>query len=143
MPVAGFIPPAHWTEIAGLLHDSQTATLSSAGLATLIFTPNSGNQRWVLSNVLVSTNQAATATVVPYATLALNTTAFSTMSPGNARGTSWAGNNDQFRGYLDVGPCEFCSLLFYPPPGATAGQIAALAGVTATVVISGTRYTRR
>jgi hypothetical protein len=140
---AGFIPPPAWTETAGILRTSASVTLNAAGEGTVSFTPDSANQRWVLSQITVSTNQDATAVVVPYATLALNTNNITTMSQGNQRGTSWAGNNDQFTGALDVGPCDFVSMVFYPPPGSTSGQIAALAGVIATAIVTGTKYTRR
>lgn len=140
---AGFVPPPHWTETASQLKRSASVTLSAAGTGTVSFTPDNANQRWVLGQVTVSTNQNATATTVPYATLALNTTDITQLSQGNQRGTSWAGNNDQFSGALDVGPCDYVSVLFFPPPGATPAQIAALSGVIATAVITGTRYTRR
>jgi hypothetical protein len=127
---AGFVPPDHWTERAGQLKTSQSITLNAAG-------------NGVISSVVTSTNQNSAAVVVPYATLALNTTDLSTMSQGNQRGTTYSGQQNTFSGALDVGPCDFMSVLFYPPPGSTAGQIAALAGIIATVVITGTRYTRR
>jgi len=141
--VAAFVPPSHWVEAASQLRRSMSVTLDSAGKGTVQFTPDSANQRWVITSVQVGTNQAAVATVVPYATLALNTSDITTMSQGNQQGTSWAGNNDQFRGALDVGPCDNVSVLFYPPPGSSGSQIAALAGVIATAVVTGTRYTRR
>jgi hypothetical protein len=140
---AGFVPPPNWTETATQLKTSASVTLDATGSGTVMFTPNNANQRWVVTTVVLSTNQAATATVVPYATLALNTNDITTMSQGNQQGTSWAGNNDQFRGALDVGPCDNMSVIFYPPPGATSGQIADLAGVIATAVVTGTKYTRR
>lgn len=139
----GFTPPAHWTESISQLRTSASVTLNASGTGTASFSPDSANQRWVLEEVIVSTNQAATATVVPYATLALNTGDITTMSQGNQRGTSWAGNNDTFTGELDVGPCDFVSVLFYPPPGSSPSQVTALAGVIATAVIKGTKYTRR
>lgn len=143
MTTAAFVPPDHWTETASQLRQSGTVTLDATGSGTIQFTPNNANQRWVVTSVVITTNQAAVATVVPYATLALNTNDIPTMSQGNQQGTSWAGNNDQFRGALDVGPCDNMSVLFYPPPGASPAQISALTGVIATAVVTGTRYTRR
>lgn len=140
---AGFVPPAHWAEAASLLRKSASVTLNSGGNGTVMFTPDNANQRWVVTNVKVSTNQAAVATVVPYATTALNSNDIATISQGNQLGTSWAGNNDQFGGPVDVGPCDNFSVIFYPPPGSSGAQIAVLAGVIATAVITGTRYTRR
>jgi hypothetical protein len=138
---AGFTPPAHWGETAGQLRKSLSVTLDAGGKGSVSFTPDSANQRWVVTTVVVNTNQSATATLVPYATGALNTTDISQMSPGNQLGTSYDGNNDTFAGPpFDVGPVDFYSVLFYPPPGQSG---AALAGVIATAVISGTKYTRR
>jgi hypothetical protein len=115
---AGFIPPDHWSETSSQL-------------------------RWVITSIVVSTNQSSVAQVVPYATLALNTTDFSQMSQGNQRGTTYSGNNDTYSSPLDVGPCDFASVLFYPPPGSSPSQIAQLSGVIATAVVLGTKYTRR
>jgi hypothetical protein len=140
---AGFVPPASWAETAGRLKTSGSVTLDATGSGVLQFTPNNANQRWVVALVVITTDQDATATVVPYSTLALNTNDIDTMSQGNQQGTSWAGNNDQFRGALDVGPCDNMSVLFYPPPGSSPEQVAALDGVIATAVVTGTRYTRR
>ena len=140
---AGFTPPADWTETATQLRTSAQATLSAAGKAALAFSPDSANQRWVVSQVVVSTNQLAVATTYPFVTLALNTTDISQMSQGNQRGTSFSGNGDTYAGAIEVGPCDFLGLLFYPPPGSSAGQVAALSGVIASAVLLGTKYTRR
>lgn len=137
---AGFIPPAHWGEQSTQLRRSATVTLDANGKGTCEFTPQNANQRWVINAVNVSTNQSALATLVPYATLALNTTDISMMSPSNNKGTTWDGNNDSFDTAVDVGPCDNVSVLFYPPPGQSG---ATLAGVRATAVIDGTSYTRR
>jgi len=140
---AAFVPPDAWAETAGQLRQSASVTLDATGSGTVMFTPNNANQRWVVTRIVITTNQAATATVVPYCTPALNSNDITTMSQGNQIGTSWAGNNDQFTGAQDVGPCDNLSVIFYPPPGSSPAQIAALHGVTATAVVTGTRYTRR
>lgn len=138
---AGFTPPAHWAEVPSQLRKALTVTLDATGNGVVTFSPDHANQRWVITTVVVSTNQSSTATLVPYATGALNTTSLSQMSPGNQLGTSWDGNNDTFAGPpFDVGPCDFYSVLFYPPPGQSG---AALAGVIATAVVMGTKYSRR
>jgi hypothetical protein len=141
--VSGFVPPPHWTEVASQLRASGRTVLNSAGTGAVSFSPDNASQRWVIASVVVSTNQAVAAQTVPQCTLALNTTDISQLSQGNARGTSWSGNNDTFNGAVDVGPVDFVSLLFYPPPGSSPSQIAALSGVTAYVVVTGTKYTRR
>lgn len=136
-------PPAHWTETQQQLKVSGQVTLDSTGNGVLYFTPGSSRQRWLVEQVVVSTSQAANATVVPVAQLALNTHDIATMSAGNNQGASWSGNQDTFQGEWDVGPCDYVSVLFTPPPGSTAGQIAQLAGVIASAVVTGQSYTRR
>lgn len=140
---AGFVPPGHWTEQATQLRQSGQVTLNANGVGTLSFTPDSANQRWVITYIAINTNQAATATVVPQCTLALNTTDYTQLGQNNNRGTSWSGNNDTFSASIDVGPMDFVSLLFFPPPGSTGAQIALLVGVIAGATIQGVKYTRR
>ena len=140
---AGFIPPANWTEITSQLKTSGNVTLNAAGNGSIQFSPDHANQRWVITSVVVSTNQQAQALCVPYCTLALNTVDITQLSQGNQRGTTYNGFQNTFSGAMDVGPCDFVSLLFYPPPGASPAQITALAGVIGNVVLTGTKYTRR
>ena len=140
---AGFVPPANWVEAASSLRTSGQAKLNAAGIATIPFSPDSANQRWVVSQVVVSTNQLSVATTYPFCTMALNTIDINQMSQGNQRGTTFSGNSDTYTGAIDVGPCDFLSLLFYPPPGSSGAQIAALSGVLANAVVLGTKYTRR
>lgn len=128
------------TEAQAPLKKSGQVTLDANGNGVLHFDPDNAHQRWEVTSVVVSTNQGATATVVPVATVALNSTDITTMSAGNARGASWSGNQDTFQGQVDVGPCDFLTVLFSPAPGQNA---AALAGVIASAVVTGTKYTRR
>lgn len=136
-------PPAHWTETQQQLKVSGQVTLDATGNGVLNFTPPSARMRWLVTSVKVATNQAANATVVPVAQLALNTQSIGAMSAGNDYGASWSGNQDTFQGEWDVGPCDYVSVLFTPPPGSTAGQIAQLAGVIASAVVTGQSFTRR
>jgi len=106
----------------------------------ITFSPDHANQRWVIDSVTVNTDQSATATVVPIAQLALNTVIRSTMSPGNDYGSTWSGNRGTFTGKMNVGPCDFASVLFYCPDGQDAS---ALVGVKAFAVLRGTKYSRR
>lgn len=130
-------------EIDGELKKSGSVTLDSNGLGVLTFDPDNANQRWEVTSIVTFTNQNATATVVPVATVALNTVSLKTLSPGNARGATWSGNQDTFTGKLNVGPSDFLTISFSPRTGATSTQIATLAGVIASVVVTGTKYTRR
>lgn len=130
-------------EQQGQLKTSGSVVLSATGSGTITLSPTSASMRWLVTAVGVSTNQDATATVVPVAELALNATGKTTMSSGNSFGASWSGNRDSFSGQMDVGPCDFLAVLFYPAPGSTPAQIAELVGVIASAVVTGTRYTRR
>lgn len=126
-------------ELESLLKKSGQVTLTATG-GVLIFDPDNGNQRWEIDSVVVKTNQAATATTIPVATLAMNTTESTTMSDGNNRGQSWSGNQDTFNGLIDVSPADFLAVLWTPPPGANG---TALIGVIASAVVTGRKYTRR
>lgn len=133
---------AGWNvEVVADLKKSAQVKLDANGLAVVQFSPDHANQRWQVTYIGVTTNQNANATLIPYAVPALNTVSLTTMSAGNQRAqATWSGNNDAFRGLTDVGPCDFLSVLFYPPPGQSG---AALSGVIASVVITGTKYTKR
>lgn len=128
------------TETQGQLKKSGTVTLDANGNGTLTFDPDNARQRWEVTSVIVSTNQAANATVVPVATVALNTADIAVLSDGNNRGASWSGNQDSFAGKIDVGPCDFLTVGFAPAPGQSGTP---LAGVIAKAVVTGTKYTRR
>ena len=127
-------------ELRSNLKQSGQVKLNASGVGVLQFYPDHANQRWEVDTVVVSTNQAATATTVPFVSLALNTVDPSTASAGNAQGTTWNGNNETFTGRIEVGECDFLSVIFAPPPGASG---APLSGVIGAVVINGTKYTRR
>jgi hypothetical protein len=132
-------PPAI-VEIQGQLQKAGQVTLDANGNGVLIFDPDNAWQRWEISEVVVSTNQAATATVVPLVSLALNTVAQSTMSLGNLRGQSWNGNQETFTGKQNVGPADYFSVIFSPPQGQSGTP---LAGVICRAVITGSKFTRR
>lgn len=131
------------TEVEGQLHRAGQVTLDSGGNGVLTFDPASARERWEVTSVVVKTNQAATATVVPVATVGKNTAIVSQLSQGNNRGQSWSGNQDVFAGQVDISAADYLSVLFSPPPGATSPQIAALAGVICYATVTGTRHTRR
>lgn len=131
------------TETEGQLRYASSVKLDATGQGVLTFDPASARERWEVTSVIVSTNQAADAVVVPVATIAKNTTQVSELSQGNSSGASWSGNLDVFAGQVDISPADYLSVLFSPPPGSTAGQIAALAGVIAYATITGARFTRR
>lgn len=131
------------TEIEGRLVKSGSVTLSSAGSGVITLDPENARQRWEVTSIVVSTNQSATATVVPVATVAKNTVVASQLSQGNNGGQSWSGNQDTFAGKWEISPADYLSVIFAAPPGATAPQIAALAGVICYVTVTGSKFTRR
>ena len=127
-------------EVQGQLKKSGQVTLDANGNGTVTFQPDSAWQRWVISGVVVYTSQDATATVVPMASTAINGTDLTQVSPGNIMGQSWSGNQDTFQGETDVGPCDFFAVMFTCPPGQDPTT---LAGVVATAIITGDKFTRR
>lgn len=127
-------------DIEGILKASGQVKLDSAGNGVLTFSTDHANQRWVIDTVVVSTNQAANAVVVPFVTLAENTTALGTLSAGNQRGATWNGNKETFTGNWRIGPVDFLAVIFSPPAGQSG---ASMSGVVASAVVSGTKYTRR
>jgi hypothetical protein len=133
-------PPSHWVETESQLKKSGQVTLDANGLGTLTFDPSSARQRWLVTSVVVTTNQSSTSTEVPIVTLGLNSTALNTMSPGNQRGSTWSGNQDTFTGEVEVSSCDFLSVMFSPPPQQSGTPIA---GVICTAVVTGSIYTRR
>lgn len=133
--------PDGWVERSAPLRASGTVTLDATGNGVIIFDPDHANQRWEVTSVVVSTNQAGTATTVPVVNLATNTDSFALMASYNAKGASWSGNQDTWSGdTIDVGSCDSFSVVFSPVPG-TSG--AALSGVIAKATVTGTKYTRR
>jgi len=132
--------PAPPQEIESQLKASKTVTLDANGLGVLQFDPDNANQRWEIESVVISTDQSATAVVVPVVTLADRAATLATMGLGNQQGASWNGNQITFRGKWDVGNCDYVSVMFSPPRG-TSG--ATLSGVHATAVVLGRKFTRR
>jgi hypothetical protein len=129
------------TEIQSQLRTAGSVTLDADGNGVITFDPDNARQRWEVTGIVVSTDQPADATVVPVATVALNTSDITVLSTANNRGQSWSGNQDSFGGSTDVGPCDFLTIGFSPPPGTADPGV--LAGVIASAVVTGSKYTRR
>jgi len=127
-------------EIQGQLRASGSVKLNASGNGVIILGPDNARQRWEVTSVVVSTNQNANATVVPVATVALNTVDITQLAAGNNLGQSWSGNQDTFAGKIDVGPADNLAIGFSPAPGQSGS---ALSGVIASAVITGTKFTRR
>lgn len=125
-------------ESTAALKKSGTVTLTATG-GLLFFSPDHANQRWEITSVVVSTDQAATATTIPVATLAINSPTLGLISPGNQRGATYSGNQDTFGGQIDIGPCDELDVHFTPYPGISGTP---LIGVHASAVITGFKYNR-
>jgi len=136
----GWSPPDHWRESQAQLKKSGNCVLNAQGKGSITFDPDSARQRWVVSMVVVKTNQAFNAGTVPTVNLALNSTDVTTMSDGNQRGSTWSGNQDTWTGEVDVGSADFLSVIFSPPAGQSG---ASMAGVICTAVVTGVKYNRR
>lgn len=136
----GWTPPSHWQETESQLKKSGTVRLNASGQGTITFDPDSARQRWVVTTVIVKTDQAFSAGTVPTVTLGLNANNITTLSDANERGSTWSGNQDTWTGEIDVGPADFLSVLFTPPQGMSGTS---LNGVNATAVITGVKYNRR
>lgn len=128
------------TEWQGQLKKSGQVTLDANGGGVLTFDADNARQRWEVTSVTVTTSQPATASVVPVATLAVNTTTLASMSAGNQRGATSTGNQDTWTGSIDVGPADYFSVIFSAPVGQSGSS---MAGYIASAVVTGTKYTRR
>lgn len=135
-----WVPPDHWVETQAQLKKSGSVRLNASGQGTITFDPDSARQRWVVTTVIVKTDQQFSAGTVPTVTLGLNANSVATLSDGNHRGQSWSGNQDTWTGEIDVSPADFLSVLFAPAPGQSGTS---MNGVTATAVITGVKYNRR
>jgi hypothetical protein len=136
----GWSPPDHWSESQSQLKKSGQCVLNADGQGTIYFTPDTARQRWVISQIVVTTNQDFNAGTVPTVTLGLNSNDITTMSDGNNLGNSWSGNQDTYTGEADVGPCDNFSVIFAPPPGQSGSS---LEGVVCTARLFGVKYSRR
>jgi hypothetical protein len=133
-----------WTETSSQLSLSSSVVLSALGQGVIEFDPDNANQRWEITGVVVSTNQAATATTIPVATNALNAPFASMVNQSNTRGATWSANQDQWSGgTIDVSPADSFCVVFTPPAGLSGTALAPLTGVIAYASITGTKYTRR
>lgn len=136
----GWTPPDHWKESQAQLKKSGSVRLNSLGQGAIYFDPDTARQRWVVTTVIVTTNQAFSAGTVPTVNLALNSNDVTTMSDGNQRGATWSGNQDTWSGEIDVGPADYLSVIFSPAEGQSGTS---LNGVLCNAVVTGVKYNRR
>jgi hypothetical protein len=116
------------TETSGELHRGGSVTLDASGGGTISLVTDNAWQRWEIDQVIISTNQAATAIPVPTAEVFVN----SVMSRVNSKGATSSGNQDIRNGMVRVGRCDVLNIVF-------AGGIP---GTVGSVVIEG-KYFRR
>lgn len=115
---------ADWVR-QGTVRRRTSVTLDVSGNGEVDFDVYSSNTRWVITDVLVFTNQLQTQ--APYPTV---TTYLGGIQQGQAEGASWVGNQEHFKGKLEMTACDTLRVVY-------AGG---LAGSVGTVIIEGENY---
>jgi len=115
---------AKWV-LQGTVRRRSSAILDGSGNAELDFDVFTANTRWVITDVLVLTDQPQTQAPYPTVTIYLGG-----LQQGQAEGASWTGNQDIFRGKLEMTACDTLRVQF----------VGGLAGSRATVTIEGENY---
>lgn len=117
-------PVADWQRI-GTVRRRGSVVLDGSGNGTVSFDVTySSNHKWVISDVIVATNQSQTQPPYPTATAY-----YGGQQVGVTEGATWTGNQDIMRGSIEM-TAETLSVAF------TGG----LAGSVATAVIEGDSY---
>lgn len=114
-------------EDQGLLEVSATVILDSNGDGTIDFGVQNAWQRWEVTTVVVSTNQAKNQTPYPVAAVYAGP-----IAEPYVQGVSWTGNQDTFSGVVNVHEGSDLHVVW------TGG----IAGTVAKARVYGTRYTR-
>lgn len=115
---------ADWV-LQGTVRRRKLATLDVTGAAEIDFDVYSSNTRWIITDVLCFTNQPQTQAPYPTVTAYLGGIQF-----GVAEGASWVGNQEHFKGRLEMTACDTLAVVY-------AGGVAAS---VATVIIEGENY---
>ena len=113
-----------WRNV-GTYRNRKSVTLDASGNGSVTFDVRSSNQRYVITDIVVSTNQAVTQTPYPTATIYEGP---APVAAGLADGASWTGNQDVFRGRFLIDAGTDLTVAF------TGGVV----GSVATAVIQGT-----
>lgn len=115
---------ADWTP-TGKVRRRASVTLDGSGNGTVTFGVTwSSNHKWVISDVLVATNQAPTTAPYPTATAYLGG-----QQVGVSEGATWTGNQDVMRGSIEMTADDL-----------TVAFTGGLAGSVATAVLEGDSY---
>ncbi len=110
---------------AGRVRRRKAVVLNGSGNGSVSFDVPSANHKWTITDVVSSTDQAPTTPPYPTVTIYLGG-----QQAGVAEGASWTGNQDIFRGSIDMEPGLDLTVAY------TGG----LAGSKATAVIEGDGY---
>lgn len=109
----------------GLVRRRKSVKLDGSGNGSVTFGVDwSSNHRWVISDVLVATDQASTTAPYPTATAYLGG-----QQVGLSEGATWTGNQDIMRGQIEMTADDL-----------TVSFAGGVAGSTATAVIEGDSY---
>lgn len=114
-------------EDEGDLNEFGKVKLDASGNGTIDFDVDNAWQRWVIDSIVVSTSQASTQTPYPTAEVFAGP-----IAPPFSQGATWTGNQDTFKGRVDLDSGSELHVVF------TAG----IAGTIANARIHGKRYTR-
>ena len=115
---------ADWRRI-GTVRRRASVTLDANGNGSVEFgVTYSSNHKWVISDVVISTNQATNVAPYPNATVYLGG-----QQAGVSEGASWTGNQDTLTGVFEMTGED----LFVQFAGGVAGSVA-------TVIIEGDSY---
>lgn len=103
----------------------RAVVLDGSGSGSVNFDVPSANHKWTITDVLSATDQAQAAPPYPTVTIYLGG-----QQVGVSEGASWTGNQDIFRGKIDMEPGLDLTVAF------TGG----VAGSSGTVIIEGEGY---
>jgi hypothetical protein len=109
----------------GQVRRRKAVVLDGSGNGSVFFDVPSANHKWTITDVVSATDQAQT--VAPYPTVTIY---LGGQQVGVSEGASWTGNQDIFRGRIDMEPGLDLTVAY-------AGGVP---GSTATVVIEGDSY---
>lgn len=112
----------------GIVRRRKAVTLDGSGNGSVTFGVDwSSNHKWVISDIVVATNQPQTTAPYPTATAYLGG-----QQVGVSEGATWTGNQDVMRGEVEM-TCDDLTVAF------TGG----LAGSVATAVLEGDSWLMR
>lgn len=115
---------ADWREV-GPVRRRASVTLDGSGNGAVTFDVWSANHKWILDTVVVNVT-GATPILFPQCTLSVG----GQNQSGLSEGATWAGNQETFRGSIEMGNADTLLVTF------TGGS----PGAVATAIVEGTNY---